>query len=131
MGYVFYRCHMGPSHAIGHQLGSVGKVLHGITSCIMLAPVLKKTKDWNPTQQQTVLDVFNACYGWEEREAGDAVERFVKMLGLPTRLSEVGVSTDDQMKQIAERTKANPWLESGKELVDKNAEVLEILDMVR
>jgi alcohol dehydrogenase class IV len=80
----------------------------------MLAPVLR----WqaahlsNPhykTSQAKILATFNETLGWQEESAADAISKFVKSLGLPTRLSEVGVTSDERMRRIAERTLTDVW----------------------
>lgn len=78
--------------------------MHGMTSCICLAPVLKYTADRNPKAQKRVLRVFNDALGWKKESAGDAVEAFVKELGFPTRLHEVGITEPSQIDEIAEKT---------------------------
>lgn len=75
-----------------------------MTSAILLAPVLRYTKDQNPTMQRRIVQIFNEVLGWQEVEAGDAVERFVKLLGMPTRLSQVGVTDDKVIRQVAQKS---------------------------
>ncbi|PNP79368.1 hypothetical protein FNYG_07444 [Fusarium nygamai] len=125
MGFIIYRVNMGASHAIGHQLGSVGKVMHGITSCIMLPPVLRYTKARNPEAQAKIVKIFNETLGWEETEAGDCVARLVKVTGLPSTLREVGVTSDDQIEQIIDKTMTDVMFSFGKVLTRE--EVSEIV----
>lgn len=129
-GYLVYKVYFGPSHAIGHQLGSVGGVMHGVTSCICLAPVLRYTQDRNPEAQNRVLRIFNQELGWKEKSAADAVERIVKQLGLPTRLSEVGVTREEQIESIAEKTLTDVLAACPGQLKTK-AEVMDVLNLVR
>lgn len=129
MGLIVHRVPLGPSHAIGHQLGSVAGVLHGETSCVMLAPVLRYTKDRSSRAQEKVLGIFNETLGWHEKEAADAVHRFVKMLGLPTTLSEVGVKTDEQVRKVAEKAVTDVW--GGEKRQMEFDEILETLSLVR
>ncbi|OCL02301.1 maleylacetate reductase [Glonium stellatum] len=130
MGILIWRIPMGPSHAIGHQLGSVAGVMHGVTSCIMLAPVLRYTKSTNAEAQARVLKVFNETLGWEEKEAADAISHFVKLLGLPTTLAEVGVTEESQIEKVAEKTMTDAWGGSKRQLETKE-EVMQILNMAR
>ncbi|KAK4570071.1 hypothetical protein LTR86_003041 [Recurvomyces mirabilis] len=127
---IIHRNSFGPSHAIGHQLGSVGHVMHGITSCIMLAPVLKYQAPGRREQQAAVLTVFNETLGWQEKDAADAVTRFVKLLGLPTRLIEVGVTREEDIEKIAEKTMTDIW-GGGKPQLADSREVMKILVMAR
>ncbi|KAF2234154.1 Dehydroquinate synthase-like protein [Viridothelium virens] len=121
---------VGISHAIGHQLGSVAGVMHGVTSCVMLAPVLKHTETWNPEAQKILLDIFNEVLGWNETTLGEAMRKFVKMLGLPTTLSEVGVTDEKTIETVAEYTLTDVW-GGEKRLLNSKEEVMEILNMVR
>ncbi|GKU06123.1 propanediol dehydrogenase [Fusarium langsethiae] len=114
MGFIIYSVNMGASHAIGHQLGSVGKVMHGITSCIMLPPVLRYTKDKNPEAQARIVKIFNETLGWNEVEAGDCVARLVKIVDLPCSLKEVGVTWDEQIEQIIDKTMTDVMFSFGK-----------------
>ena len=133
---ICYGSKMGPSHAIGHQLGSVGHVAHGLTSCVCLAGVLRYEKRhadsrfWNVPRHEDVLKAFNRELGWEESEAGEAVERFYRSLGLATRLKEVGVTSEKAIRQIAEQTLTDIW-GNGEPQMTKIEEVLEVLDDVR
>lgn len=107
MGLLLWNIPMGLSHAIGHQLGSICGVLHGVTSCIMLGPVLRYTHERDEKQreaQKRVLAVWNRALGLEEHSLADAVENFVRMLGLPHTLKEVGVVQDEDIEKVAENT---------------------------
>jgi alcohol dehydrogenase class IV len=131
-----YGSHVGPSHAIGHQLGGVGKVPHGMTSCVILPSVLRyekngpKSQYWNVESQVKILDVFREALGWEEDDAGTALERFFKELGLPTRLSEVGIHDEKMLKIIAEKTLTDIWGGGPKQITDAQ-EIMNILEMAK
>lgn len=104
MGLLLWKTPMGLSHAIGHQLGSVCGVMHGVTTCIMLAPVLRYFYEKRKEAQDDVLKVWNKVLGWEEERLADAVNKFVKMLELPSTLREVGVEKEDDLDRIAGHT---------------------------
>ncbi|KAK5122285.1 hypothetical protein LTR85_004196 [Meristemomyces frigidus] len=129
-GMIVHHNFFGPSHAIGHQLGSVAGVMHGLTSCVLLAPVLKYQKHDRADAQAKVLKVFNETLGWQETDAADAMTKFVKELGLPTTLSEVGVTDNTIVDKIAEKTLTDVW-GGGKPQITEKAEVRKILEMVR
>ena len=80
----------GASHGIGYILGGYAGIPHGITSCISLAPTLQWNEPVNAERQKAVAEKLGRPGG----RAGDAMRDFVKSLGLPTRLSEVGISAD-------------------------------------
>lgn len=133
MGLLTWRIPMGPSHAIGHQLGSLCGVMHGVTTCIMLAPVLRymqKTTAQQAEAQQKVLHVFNKTLQWKETSASDAVANFVKMLELPSSLKAVGIEDDETLSKIAELTMTDVW-GGGTRQIDTPEEILEILELAR
>lgn len=133
MGLLLWSIPMGPSHAIGHQLGSICGVMHGVTSCIMLAPVLRYTYERSEKQreaQKKVLDIWNKVQKTEEKNLADAVEDFVTMLQLPHTLKEVGVVKDEDIEKVAESTLTDVFgAQEG--LVGNKDQVLEILNMAR
>ncbi|KAF1832654.1 Dehydroquinate synthase-like protein [Decorospora gaudefroyi] len=107
MGLLLWRVPMGASHAIGQQLGSVCGVMHGITTCIVLAPVLSYTAAKSDTQAQRqgrVLGIWNKILGSQYTCLADAVMGFVQDLGLPTELGEVGVLDQKVLGKVAECT---------------------------
>jgi alcohol dehydrogenase class IV len=128
MGILLWHTPMGLSHAIGHQLGSVCGVMHGVTSCVMLAPVLRYFVERQKEAQENVLKVWNKVLGWEERSLADAVSRFVKMLELPGTLVEVGVVEREDVERVAEHTLTD--IMGVGEGVSKDV-VLQILDMAK
>lgn len=107
MGLLLWKTPMGLSHAIGHQLGSVHGVMQGVTSCIMLAPVLRffgEKKDEQLQAQQDALAVWNNTMEWEEDILADAVNKFMEMLELPSTLKEVGIDKDEDIDKVADHT---------------------------
>jgi alcohol dehydrogenase class IV len=131
MGLLLWKTPMGLSHAIGHQLGSVCGVMHGVTSCIMLASVLRFSYEKNGKQrkaQQDVLAVWNKALEWEEKSLADAVNKFVRMLELPSTLTEVGIDNDEEIDKVADHTLTD--IIGVGEGVSKEA-VVEMLNMAR
>ena len=126
---------MRPSLAIGHQLGSICGIMHGVTSCIMLAPVLRYTAEHNDKQKEVqamVLKIWNKYLKTDEKSLADAVENFVKMLDLPHMLKEVGVTNDEDIEKVAESTLTDVFhIEDHKYLVGNKDQVLMILNMAR
>jgi alcohol dehydrogenase len=97
---------LGLSHGIGHQIGARCGVPHGITSCVMLPTVMAHMAGVMPARLADLAVVMDtALAGAPEAEAAarapELVRDFVRSLGLPTRLSEVGVGEDD-FDRIAE-----------------------------
>jgi maleylacetate reductase len=80
----------GASHGIGYILGGYAGIPHGITSCITLAATLEWNESVNAERQRAVA----ARLGRPGMRACDALRDFVKSLGLPTRLSEIGIAPE-------------------------------------
>jgi maleylacetate reductase len=80
---------VGASHGLGYILGAARGVPHGITSCLMLHAVMRWNAPVNAARQRDIARILGGD------EAGPAIERFVRGLGLPTRLSEQGIAAGD------------------------------------
>ncbi|RMZ71090.1 maleylacetate reductase [Pyrenophora seminiperda CCB06] len=132
MGLLLWNVRMGLSHTIGHQLGSVCDVMHGVTSCIMLAPVLRYTASKSDRQkqiQERVLGIWNKVLKSEEPSLADAVSNFVKYLELPSTLKEVGVEEQEVIDKVAEQTLTDVMWEM--EAMGGKEDVLAILDTAK
>jgi alcohol dehydrogenase class IV len=97
---------LGLSHGIGHQIGARCGVPHGVTSCVMLPTVMARMVDVMPRRLADLAAVMDRAAGaLPEPEAAaraaQLVRDLVTRLGLPTRLSEVGVGEED-LDQIAD-----------------------------
>jgi alcohol dehydrogenase class IV len=91
---------LGLSHGIGHQIGARCEVPHGVTSCLMLPTVLAWMVDAVPGRLADLARVMEPGMApLPDSEAAarapELVRRFVSDLGLPTRLSEVGLDEGD------------------------------------
>ncbi|KAL3257814.1 hypothetical protein ABHI18_006534 [Aspergillus niger] len=114
--FIQWKIPMGPSHAIGHQL---------------VSPLFGECR-WRAAcaaAQKVILDIFNSVLGFQETEAADAMLRFVQLLGMPSRLSEVNVTSDEQLHKIADMSLTDV-LAKRVNMPDK-AGVLQILEMAR
>jgi alcohol dehydrogenase class IV len=132
MGLILWNIPMGLSHAIGHQLGSTCGVMHGITSCIMLAPVLRYMASKSDRQKQVqkrILEIWNRALYSEESDLADAVSKFVSFLGLPSTLKEVGVEKQEDIDKVAESTMTDVF--GAMEGMGGKDDVIAILDAAR
>jgi len=84
------RIEWGASHGIGHQLGAVADVPHGHTSCVMLHNVMRYNRSVNADRQALISEAL----GRPNDDAADLIESLVRDLGMPTRLSDVGVTPE-------------------------------------
>jgi maleylacetate reductase len=114
---------MGASHAIGHILGGTCDVPHGYTSCVMLPSVLRYNRPVNQARQRLVAEAM----GEPDGDAAELVAGFIAELGLPGRLSEVGV-TRDQFAVIAKNSMHDPWLHTNPRKISAPEQVIEILE---
>ncbi len=115
---------VGASHGIGHVLGAACHVPHGHTSCVMLPSVLRWNLPANAERQKRVGEAF----GKPDAAAGDLVEGLVKSLGLPGRLSEVGVGRD-RFREIAEKSMHDRAVLNNPRPINGPDQVMEILEL--
>jgi maleylacetate reductase len=114
---------MGASHAIGHALGGSCGVPHGYTSCVMLPHVLRYNRTANAARQQLVA----AALGHPGEDAADVLDHFIGELGLPRRLSEVGISRE-QYSSIAATAMHDKALHANPLRITSPEQVLKILE---
>jgi maleylacetate reductase len=115
---------VGASHGIGHVLGAACQVPHGHTSCVMLPSVLRWNLPVNGERQKRVSEAF----GKPETAAADLVASLVASLGLPQRLSDVGVGKD-RFREIAEKSMHDRAVLNNPRPIKGPAEVIEILEL--
>ena len=113
---------MGASHGIGYVLGAEFGVPHGSTSCVMLPAVMRWTKSANAERQAMVA----AAMGHPSEDAGDVLDRFIRGLGLPRSLREIGVG-QEHFDRIAKQAMRTPWVPRNPRKIDHPAQVREIL----
>jgi alcohol dehydrogenase class IV len=114
---------MGASHAIGHVLGGTCDVPHGYTSCVM-SPYVQA---WNAEVDKSRQGRISACLGAEGRPAAEVLDGFIRGLGMPRRLSEVGVARD-QLETVANRTLKDIWGRTNPRPIETADQVMEILE---
>ncbi len=113
---------MGASHAIGHILGGTCNVPHGYCSCVMSPSVL----EWNAEYDDSRQGRINACLGNTHGTAAESLDAFIRGLGMPRSLKEVGVEAD-QFQKVAEYTMLDIWGRTNPRPVRSPADILEIL----
>lgn len=116
---------VGASHAIGHALGAVCGVAHGLTSCVTLAPVLRWNFRYSAEAQHLIAKTLS---GGSDQDAAATVECFVRGLGLPLRLSEIGVDPD-KFVGIAEVAFADHCTATNCRPIVSVNDIVEILEM--
>lgn len=117
------RVQYGASHGIGHALGALAGVPHGVTSCVLLPAVLAWNRAANAGRQRRVA----AALGREDGDAARAVADLVADLGLPRTLREAGVARDI-LPRVAEGALRNMWVRTNPRPIADAASVMDILD---
>jgi maleylacetate reductase len=115
---------LGVSHAIGHTLGGTYGIPHGITSSVILPAVLR----WNLPASADRQAVVAERLGAPGRAAADALVSLIASLGLPTSLSEAGVSRED-FAAIAEHTLHDRGVRSNPRPITGASDIVEILEL--
>jgi alcohol dehydrogenase class IV len=115
---------MGASHAIGHVLGGTCGVPHGYTSCILSPAVLAWNAEVDARRQGRILQ----CLGGGYETASKALHAFVRDLGMPRTLGEVGVGAD-RLDAVADYAMRDLWLRTNPRPIRSREDVLEILRM--
>ena len=113
---------MGASHAIGHILGGACDVPHGYTSCVMSPYVLA----WNAEDDDSRQGRISACLGRPGVAAAEALDGFIRGLGMPRTLTEVGVRAD-QLDLVANLTLEDIWGRTNPRTITTAADVMQIL----
>ena len=117
------RAEYGASHGMGHALGADAQVPHGITSCVLLPAVMR----FNASVCAKQLGEVASAMGQPDKPAADQVEELISSLGLPTRLSHLGLDKS-RLAVIAEKAMANPWVHTNPRKIDNAGVLLEILE---
>lgn len=122
MGALAMGVPMGASHGIGYVLGSAFDVPHGHTSCVMLPAVMR----WNRCDNAVRQELVASAMGHPGADAADVLDRFIRSLGMPRSLKEVGV-TPEHFDRIAVQAMATPWVPRNPRRIDSPAQIHEIL----
>ena len=113
---------MGASHAIGHVLGGTCDVPHYFCTAVMMPSVLRYNRPATEQAQKSIA----AALGAPERHASDAFAAFIGELGLPRRLSDVGVG-EDRFKLIGENAMLSIFTRSNPQPIREPGDVIQIL----
>ena len=116
------RTEYGASHGLGHALGADAGVPHGITSCVLLPTVMRFNAEVCAPQMAEIA----AALGDASRPAADQVEAMIAALGLPTRLSQLGIG-HDRLAIIAQKGMANPWVHTNPRKISDAAQLEALL----
>lgn len=115
---------MGVSHAIGHVLGGMLGVPHGYTSCVMAPAAMRFNESHNAIKQRRIA----AALGQPDVHAHTLVGDFIRRLGLPHNLADVGVERG-QFGLIAEKCMEEPWVYTNPRPISGPEAIVEILEL--
>jgi maleylacetate reductase len=116
------RVPMGASHAIGHVLGGTCDVPHYFCTAVMMPSVLRYNKPATEGAQKRIAEALRA----PDIDASDAFAAFIRRLGLPNKLSDVGV---ENFKLIGENAMLSIFTRSNPQPIREAADVVKILEL--
>jgi maleylacetate reductase len=119
---------MGASHAIGHTLGGMFGVPHGLTSCVILPAVLRWNEAVDADRQRFVRELVGLPAS--QSTLSDTVKGLCRALDLPTTLESVGIASG-QFRAIAEHTMGDRAIRSNARRVHSANDIVEILELAR
>ena len=91
---------VGISHALGHQIGPMWDVPHGVTSCITLPHVMRFMADVAPERFGPIAEGLGVRF--DERnpraaamECAERMAKFIAQFEVPHRLRDAGVPREE------------------------------------
>lgn len=111
-GMAFNNALLGNVHALAHPLGGVYNLAHGLCNAVLLPYVMKYNLQAKPDKFKNIALALGAPVAGvsvEEaaKKAVKAVENLARTVGIPQRLSDLGVKEED-LPQLAEMASKDP-----------------------
>lgn len=117
-------------------------VAHGETSCVLMTATHKYNATANPDEQAAVRKVLwgidesrklFVAHGLSEETAdlGDLLDAFVRELGMPRSLTEVGVTGKEKLELLAKNTLKDPYARTNPIPLKTADQVMQILEMCK
>ena len=130
-GWAFSNALLGLTHALAHSLGAVCGLPHGLANGILLPQVMRYNLEVVPDLLADIAEAMGVSpRGLEKREAGEAavygMEDFLKRIGHPTRLRDVGIE-EESLKVCAELALSDGSVIYNPRMVADAEEVLMVL----
>lgn len=133
-GMAFNNAGLGYVHAMAHQLGGLYDLPHGVCNAMLLPIVERENAKVVPERFRRIAEVIGFdITGKSDQECAkyviDQIKRLSKEVGIPERLSELGVSKVD-LDKLAENSLldacagANPYLPTKEETIEMFKEIL-------
>jgi maleylacetate reductase len=114
---------MGVHHGLAQLVGGRTGISHGLANAIILPHTIRYNADAAPDALAALRDAMSLDEG---DEVADSIEALVERLGLPTRLSDVGV-TDEDLEAVARLSQGNPNVQANPKPVSE-ADALKLLE---
>ncbi|HUP87122.1 MAG TPA: iron-containing alcohol dehydrogenase [Acidimicrobiales bacterium] len=124
-GRCLQNASMGVHHGLSQLLGGRTGLSHGLANALLLAPSLRYNADAVP---KAMARVAAALGGGADGDAAAAVDALRERVGLPGRLSDVGV-TEGDLDAVARMAEGNPNVRNNPRSVSE-AEARELLASV-
>jgi alcohol dehydrogenase len=124
-GRCLQNASMGVHHGLSQLLGGRTGLPHGLANALLLAPSLRYNADVVPKAMARIAVALGAG---EDGDAAAAVDALRERLGLPGRLSDVGV-TEDDLDAVARMAEGNPNVRNNPRPVSE-PEARELLESV-
>jgi alcohol dehydrogenase class IV len=107
MGAVAFMKDLGAAHSLSHSLSAVSHVPHGLANAICIGPVMEYNKEVCLDEYAKVAAAFGInTFDMTREEAADkaieAVADLNERIGIPKRLSDVGVKEED-LEELADK----------------------------
>jgi 1,3-propanediol dehydrogenase len=99
-GIAFSNAILGAVHALAHPLGGLYDIHHGLANAILLPIVVRKNMEHAPEKFAKIANAMGAetrgkSCACASGQVPELLERLISKIGLPTRLSQVGVRSED------------------------------------
>ena len=130
-GIAFGNAQVGLVHGIAHTVGAICGVPHGLANSILLPHVMEYNLDESAEYYAFVAEAMGVKEkGMSDEEAAEAainaVWELTRRMGVPQRLSEVGV-TEDVLPQLADKTLEDGSCVFNPKMIFDAEQVLEVL----
>jgi len=96
MGAMAFQKGLGCVHSLSHALGGINpKLHHGTLNAIFMPPVLAFNRDAKTSLEEGKYARLAGAMGLAaDADLGAAIEEMTRAIGIPTRLSQLGVTSD-------------------------------------
>lgn len=125
---------LGLSHGVGHQIGPLWGVAHGVTSCVTLPHAFRYNREYARNEEMKVAAALGIHQGQGDTEdevlerTADAIEAFIRSMGLPASLREVGGHEAD-FEALAPRIMRDPIAQGNPRSLSTAAGIVDFLHM--